>query len=334
MPRILGIESSCDETAVALLKSDGVLFDLEKSLVASQVNIHAKYGGVVPEVAARQHAEVLFPLLVEAGVPKNGAGIDAIAVTYGPGLAPALRIGVEAAKMLSWLWSKPLVPVNHLEGHIYSAWLGAEVSPELPALVLIISGGHTEWILMKDHGDYEILGQTRDDAAGEAFDKTAKLLGLGYPGGPALSKLAELGDSKAIDFPRAMLRSGDLDVSFSGLKTAVSVYLQKNPDSPKENIAASFQAAVVDTLLFKTREAINQTNPKSLIVAGGVSANLALRSAMEKTAKQMGISFFAPSLEFTGDNAAMIAAAGAMRFASQKYNKDTFSIIATPGLRM
>jgi len=187
---------------------------------------------------------------------------------------------------------------------------------------------------MKDHGDYEILGQTRDDAAGEAFDKTAKLLGLGYPGGPALSKLAEQGNPKSIDFPRAMLRSGDLDVSFSGLKTAVSVYLQKNPDSPKENIAASFQAAVVDTLLFKTREAINQTNPKSLIVAGGVSANVALRIAMKDLAKQMNISFFVPSLEFTGDNAAMIAVAGAMRFASGKYTKDTFFTVATPGLSM
>ena len=223
--KLLAIETSCDETSVAIVSKTDGQFVVEQQLVSSQADIHAHYGGVVPEVAAREHAALLVPLLVQAGVPHNGEGIDAIAVTAGPGLVPALRIGVEIAKALAWIWNKPLVPVNHLEGHIYSVLAGEKGAIEFPALCLLVSGGHTELILMKDHGDYELIGRTRDDAAGEAFDKVAKLLGLPYPGGPHISKHALEGEVEAVDFPRPMINSGDYDFSFSGLKTAVRLHI-------------------------------------------------------------------------------------------------------------
>ncbi|MBI1908356.1 tRNA (adenosine(37)-N6)-threonylcarbamoyltransferase complex transferase subunit TsaD, partial [Candidatus Uhrbacteria bacterium] len=276
--RILAIESSCDETSVAIVEGVGESVKAPVCVIRSQIDIHKAYGGVVPEVAAREHLEYLFPMLKEAGAAKDT--IDAIAVTAGPGLAPALRVGVETAKTLAWTWGKPLVPVCHLEGHIYASWLdplapinggsrenstpsihGGGTGVVFPALALIVSGGHTELVLMKDHGDFVRLGETIDDAAGEAFDKVAKMLGLPYPGGPEVEKLAKGGSTIAFDFPRAMLDKPTLDFSFAGLKTSVLYTLRNNEASMgdevfRKNIAASFQEAVVDVLVKKTEKAI------------------------------------------------------------------------------
>lgn len=330
---ILGIESSCDETAIALLEEQQGVFTVKQNLLTSQVATHARYGGVVPEVAAREHIDILFPMLKASGISPDGQGIDVIAVTAGPGLVPALRIGVELAKVLAWLWKKPLVAVNHLEGHLYSVW-GKEKQPTFPALSLLVSGGHTELILMNDHGQYELIGMTRDDAAGEAFDKVAKLLDLPYPGGPEIAKAAQQGNPQAIEFPRPMLNSGDFDFSFSGLKTAVRIEVGLNR-STKEDIAASFQEAVVDTLVTKTMKAVAHTGVSSLILSGGVSANTALRSRLETTlANQFpAVSFFAPDRSLTGDNAVMIALAGAHRY----YAGDLASpltLVSNPNMRL
>ncbi len=338
--KILGIESSCDETAIALVKKEGDRFFVEKSALASQVKIHARYGGVVPEVAAREHAEHIFPLLDEMDVHPQGKDIEAIAVTSGPGLIPALRIGVELGKTLAWLWGKSLVGVNHLEGHIYSVWV-QEKKPQFPALCLLVSGGHTELIIMREHGSYEFIGMTRDDAAGEAFDKVAKLLGLSYPGGPEISRLAKKGNPMAIDFPRPMLKSDDFDFSFSGLKTAVKNYVGAQKDRKTESqknihdIAASFQQAVVDVLVSKTRRATEKYHPRSVILSGGVAANPLLRTALEDTLHQAfpDVSFHAPDFSLTGDNAVMIAIAGAYRFeAGEKI--DPFALVADANRRL
>ena len=329
--KVLAIETSCDETAIAIVSEVDGRFVIEKSTLASQVKIHAQYGGVVPEVAAREHTAHLIPLLKEVGVAADGEGIDAIAVTAGPGLVPALRIGVELAKTLAWSWKKPLVAVNHLEGHIYSVWLDEE-KPSFPALCLLVSGGHTELILMKDYSEYELLGMTRDDAAGEAFDKVAKMLGLSYPGGPEISRAALKGNPEAIAFPRPMIKSRDLDVSFSGLKTAVRVYIAENPNHFVEDVAASFQQAVVDTLVSKTLKAIDQTKPKSVILSGGVSANKHLRKSL-RSAIHPSISFHAPELSLTGDNAVMIALAGLHR-AKNKEFVDPLTLSADPNMRL
>ncbi|MFH1252723.1 MAG: tRNA (adenosine(37)-N6)-threonylcarbamoyltransferase complex transferase subunit TsaD [Candidatus Uhrbacteria bacterium] len=362
--RILGLETSCDETSIAILETDGRVFKIEKSLIASQAAKHAEYGGVVPEVAARCHVDVLFPLLKAAGVSADGFGIDVIAVTAGPGLVPALRIGVEAAKALAFVWHKPLVAVNHMEGHVSSAFLpsinplspalrsdserpegsmaGEGAGVELPAVCLLVSGGHTELLLMKNFCEYEFLGRTRDDAAGEAFDKVANLLGLPYPGGPQISKQALLGKRDAIDFPRPMMTNhDDLDFSFSGLKTAVAVYLRNNSPSPVAttgegwgggaDVCASFEQAVIDVLVEKTKRAVKKTNPKSVIVSGGVSANLLLREEMKKRLTPLPVHF--PYLEFTGDNAAMIAAAGYFRAVRGEFT-DPLKLEADPNLRL
>ncbi len=333
--RILGIETSCDETSVALVSEKAGVFTVEKSLVSSQIDIHAKYGGVVPEVAAREHAAHAIPLLQELGISPDGKGIDAIAVTAGPGLVPALRIGVELAKTLSWAWNKPLVATNHLEGHIYSVWLDQEEVPQFPALCLLVSGGHSELILIKDHLQYELIGMTRDDAAGEAYDKVAKMIGLSYPGGPQIDKLAPEGDAQAIQFPRPMLESGDYDFSFSGLKTAVRVYLAENPSFSAADVAASFQQAVVDTLVTKTMRAVDEHKPASVILSGGVSASRALRSALKEQLQEHSpnTTFYAPDLRFTGDNGAMIAAAGLMR-AKKKEFVDPLTLVADPNLKL
>ncbi len=345
--RVLGIETSCDETAVAVVSDDGGRFVIEKNALASQAQIHARYGGVVPEVAAREHAAFLFPLLVEAGVPRDGEGIDAVAVTYGPGLVPALRVGVEAAKALSWSWKKPLVAVNHLEGHIYSVWFskfpplpkggsgGVAFTPLFPALCLLVSGGHTELVLMRDHGVYEVLGMTRDDAAGEAFDKVAKLLGLPYPGGPEISREALLGDASAIHFPRPMIASGDLDFSFAGLKTAVRVYLASQTAVPLADVAASFQQAVVDTLVLKTLHAVAKVSPRSVILSGGVSANRLLRETLGDALREQhpGLSFHVPDASLTGDNAVMIAMCGLMRAKRGEF-VDPLTLVADPNARL
>ena len=309
-------------------------------MVASQIKDHAKYGGVVPEIAARKHVDVLFGLLEAAGIDRSGNGIDAIAVTRGPGLAPALRVGVAAAKTLSLLWSKPLVGANHLEGHIYSTVLNQktrkpenQITLQFPAICLLVSGGHTEIVLMKDHGVYEHIGETRDDAAGEAFDKVAKLLNLGYPGGPIVSKKATEGDSTVIEFPRPMMDSGDYDFSFSGLKTAVLYHQQDNPKDRTEDVCASFQEAVVDVLVSKTMKAVVEYQPKAIILGGGVSANERLRSQLSEAAEGAGVEFYAAPIEYTGDNAAMIAAAGYFRARAKQFN-DPQTMIAEPNLKL
>jgi len=338
--RILAIESSCDETAIAVIREqDGEIF-VEKNLLATQIEIHKLYGGVVPEVAAREHVSAIFPMLMESGIDQYGNGIDAIAVTAGPGLVPALRIGVELAKTLAWIWKKPLVAVNHLEGHIYSVWhhaIQTQKEPMFPAVCLLVSGGHTELLLMRDHGDYQLLGMTRDDAAGEAFDKVANLLNLGYPGGPIISKTALDGDPNAIAFPRPMHGSGDLDFSFSGLKTAVRVHLDANPSDRANtaNVCASFQQAVVDSLVDKTLTAVSVHHPRSVILSGGVSANQALRSTLQsKLEKQFSeITFHAPDLSLTGDNAVMIGLAGLYR-AKKKQFVDPLTLVADPNMRL
>jgi N6-L-threonylcarbamoyladenine synthase len=314
--RILAIETSCDETAVAVCVGDGNSVAVETSLVRSQIDIHQAYGGVVPEVAAREHLEMIMPMLMRA-VRHDGEGIDAIAVTFGPGLAPALRVGVEAAKTLAWAWNKPLIPVCHLEGHIYANWIGQN-APSFPVLALIVSGGHTELVLMRDHGVFERLGETLDDAAGEAFDKVAKMLGLPYPGGPAVDRLAEHGNPKAFTFPRAMLDRDDFMFSFAGVKTSVLYELRRQEvrlgdDAFRADIAASFQEAVVDVLVQKTMRAAGKYQPASIVLAGGVAANAALRGRLKDYAAAVGIPVFLPDFKYSLDNAAMIGAAGYFR---------------------
>lgn len=332
--RILGIESSCDETAIAFISGEGESLTVEKSVISSQIDLHKVYGGVVPEVAARRHVDVLFPLLAEAGVPHDGKGIDAIAVTAGPGLVAALRVGVELGKTLAWAWKKPLVAVNHLEGHIYSTWF-AESRPAFPVLALLVSGGHTELVLMKDHGHYEVLGMTRDDAAGEAFDKIAKLLGLEYPGGPNIAEQALQGNPDAIAFPRPMQDSNDLDFSFSGLKTAVSVYRKEYPQASIPDICASFQRAVTDVLVSKTIQAVERYQPVSVLLGGGVAANLELRTRLAESLTRgfSEITFHTPSLDLVTDNAAMIAAAGYFRARAKSF-VDPLTLAADPNLRL
>lgn len=340
--RILAIETSCDETAAAVIEGEGDRLRVVASRVRSQIDTHAAYGGVVPEVAAREHAELMMPLL-HGLVPENGEGIDAVAVTHGPGLAPALRVGVATAVGLAMGWQKPLVGVCHLEGHIYAAWLGkggddaaTRPLPEFPVLALIVSGGHTELVLMTGHGKFERLGETHDDAAGEAFDKVASMLGLGYPGGPKIAALAEGGDVQAFTFPRGMMKDANDDFSFSGLKTSVLYTLREHESLIEEekfrrDIAASFQEAVVDVLVQKTMRAAARVQPKAIVLAGGVAANVALRSRLEAACAEAGIPLFLPQFAYTLDNAAMIAAAGYFRFRNGHVS-DPLTIKANPSL--
>ncbi len=304
--RILAIETSCDETAIAVLSIEDGIFTLEKNLVSSQISTHAQYGGVVPEIAARMHTESLPLLLKEA---LDGPRPDYCAVTAGPGLITSLTTGVNAARALSYSLGIPLVPVNHIEGHVASNLLEGNAI-EYPALALIVSGGHTELISIPEPGHYIIIGKTRDDAVGEAFDKVAKILGLPYPGGPAVSKCAEMGDAKSISLPRPMIESNDCDFSFSGLKTAVR-YLSEEERSRVDDVCASFQDACVDVLVSKTLRALRTTGARTLLFGGGVTANRALRSAFTETMSRdfPMIPFYFPSLSYCTDNAAMIAAA-------------------------
>ncbi|MDP2630497.1 MAG: tRNA (adenosine(37)-N6)-threonylcarbamoyltransferase complex transferase subunit TsaD [Candidatus Uhrbacteria bacterium] len=315
---ILGIESSCDETAAALLEVKGVKTHLRSNVVASQVDIHAQYGGVVPEVAARNHVLTILPVIQEALGKKK---LDAIAVTAGPGLVTSLGVGVLTARTLSSLCDVPLIPVNHIEGHLYANWLECidkKSKIVFPTLVLVVSGGHTELILMKDHGRYKKIGRTLDDAAGEAFDKVAKILDLGYPGGPALSRMAEKGDPKRFNFPRALMDARSNDFSFSGVKTSV-LYCVRDLKNEKKysrrllpDLCASFQQAIVDVLVAKTVRAVKAHKVKSVLLGGGVVANSLLRSQMKATLERdvPGISLHIPPLKFCTDNAAMIAMAG------------------------
>lgn len=306
---ILALETSCDETAVAVVK-DGR--EILSNLVASQIDLHREFGGIVPEVAARAHTEKIISLLkkslTEAKVDLKD--IDAIAVTFGPGLVGSLLVGLSTAKALAYSLNKKLVAINHIEAHLYAAWLEQEKPPEFPALGLVVSGGHTELVLMKGHSDYQLLGATLDDAAGEAFDKVAKLLDLGYPGGPAISKAAEKGNPDKFDLPRPMLKQDNFDFSFAGLKTAV-LYLIKNSkvDINKNDLAASFQKATVDTLVGKTLKAIKKYQPKSFILGGGVAANLELRRVLKEKLPN-DIKFYCPPIELCTDNAAIVGANG------------------------
>lgn len=332
--RILGIETSCDETAVALLSASGSLkapkFKVLKNLVSSQIKIHRKTGGVVPEVAARNHVEIIVPLIKKA---LGNSLPDVIAATSGPGLITALRIGLDAARVFSIVKKIPIIGVNHLEGHIYANWLrpiGVNPNskfqiPNFPALCLIVSGGHTELVLMEDHGKYKKIGATRDDAAGEAFDKTAKLLGLPYPGGPEVARLALGANPFAFSFPRPMMQSDDFDFSFSGLKTAVRTFVQARGKMTKKEIkdtCAGVQAAIVDVLVAKTIRAAKAYKVKSVILAGGVSANAHLRETLGAAlkAEMIKASYHIPPIEYTGDNAAMIAAAGFFHAARKDFS--------------
>ncbi|MGB4592359.1 MAG: tRNA (adenosine(37)-N6)-threonylcarbamoyltransferase complex transferase subunit TsaD [Coriobacteriia bacterium] len=309
---LLAIETSCDETAAAVMRGGS---ELLSSVVATQVDFHARFGGVVPEIASRKHTEAIVGVVDEA-LERAGVALgdlDAIAVTYGPGLIGALVVGVAYAKGLSFGTGLPLVGVNHLEGHIFANRL-ADPELEPPLVALVVSGGHTSLIHVPAWGEYRTMGSTLDDAAGEAFDKVAKLLGLGYPGGPAISKLAESGDPGAIAFPRAMLHSGDYDFSLSGLKTAVITYVRKEKEAGREidlpDLAASFQRAVIDVQVAKTLRAAEETGVHSVCLAGGVAANAALRSALGGALGARGIHLSVPPFELCTDNAAMIAAAG------------------------
>jgi N6-L-threonylcarbamoyladenine synthase len=304
--RILGIETSCDETAAAVVE-DGR--HVQSSVVSSQVDLHARFGGVVPEIASRAHVELITAVvaeaLVEAGVLEVG-DLDAVAACHGPGLAGALLVGVSAAKALALTADVPYVEVNHLEAHLYAAWL-EEPDLEPPLAVLIVSGGHTMLVVMEGHGRYRVLGQTVDDAAGEAFDKVARFLGLGYPGGPAIDRLAAEGDPAAIPFPRPMLDDGP-DFSFSGLKTAVVNHVRRHPDAAVADVAASFQEAAVDVLVAKLVAGALEAGADTLVLGGGVAANSRLRTRVVEAAEATGSRVFLPPLALCTDNGAMIAA--------------------------
>ena len=308
---VLAVESSCDETAAAVVK-DGkaVLSDI----VASQIDVHAEYGGVVPEIASRKHMEAIVPVIEEAlnraGV--NLGDIEGVAVTQGPGLAGALLVGIATAKALAYVGGQPIVGVNHIEGHLLAVFL--EHSVEFPFIALVVSGGHTHLYLVDGVGRYRTLGQTLDDAAGEAFDKVAKLLGLPYPGGAVIDRLAESGDPSAIKFPRPLLHDGSCNFSFSGLKTAVLTYLRKSPLSLEQgrlnDICASFQASICDVLVKKTAAAVAATGVRRVVVSGGVACNNGLRREMTRLADALGLDLHIPKPALCTDNAAMIAVPG------------------------
>ncbi len=318
MTALLGIETSCDETSAAVVV-DGV--DVRSNIVASQVDLHAKYGGVVPEIASRAHIERLDSVIEEAmSIAKvTPNDIDAVAVTNRPGLVGALVIGLTAAKTLSWAWGRPLVGVDHIRAHAYSPAIGLP-APLWPAVALIVSGGHTSLFLVEGPTSIELLGATLDDAAGEAFDKVATILGLGYPGGPLVEKLARGGDPKAIDFPRTMLEPHSLDFSFSGIKTAVLYHihgrgrtsggLEALSQRQLADIAASFQRSVIDVLVRKTMLAVSRTGVHTVVLGGGVAANKTLRTALETECQSRRLTFHAAPMAYCTDNAAMIAALG------------------------
>ena len=319
---ILAIESSCDETSIAVVKNGR---EVLSNVISSQIDTHRVFGGVVPEIASRKHIEVIDFVLDEALKQANKSlkDIDAVAVTYGPGLVGALLVGVSYAKALAYTLKKPLIPVHHIEGHIYANYIeDKELVP--PFISLVISGGHTHIVYVKDYGKFEILGKTRDDACGEAFDKVARTIGLKYPGGPEIDKLAKEGDRNKIDLPRVMIDTDDYDFSFSGLKSAVLNFVNKskmtNIPFKNEDLAASFQQAVADVLVFKVIKACKDKNIKTLALAGGVSANSFLRETMQNACDKEGIKLCIPSLKLCTDNAAMIGAA-----AYPKYLKKEFS---------
>lgn len=331
--KIVAIETSCDETAVAVIEAHGEHIAVLSNVVSSQIAMHERYGGVVPALAAREHsaniAHVYAESLLKANIADPERDIDLLAVTRGPGLGPALLVGITFARALAWRYDKPLIGVDHMDGHVHCNWLTGSAIPSdiFPALNLIVSGGHTDLVLMRGHGAYEIIGETVDDAVGEAFDKVARLLGLPYPGGPKVSRLALQGNPKTYDLPRPMLQSGDLNFSYSGLKTAV-LYLIRDitqgvrelTDKEKADIAASFQEAAVDVLIQKTRRAATSYKLKTILLSGGVSANELLRERLTDMCAGIGVRCVIPEMKYTGDNAAMIAVA-----AYFAYDKDAIT---------
>jgi N6-L-threonylcarbamoyladenine synthase len=313
MTTILGIETSCDETAAAVVV-DGL--DIRSNVISTQVELHARFGGVVPEVASRAHLESMNAVITRA-LDEAGASLgdlDAVAACHGPGLAGALLVGVSAGKALALVLDVPYVGVHHLEAHLHAAWL-EDPSVEMPMAVLLVSGGHTMIVSMEGTGRYRILGQTVDDAAGEAYDKVARALGLGYPGGPVIDRIAKDGDPTGVVFPRPMLNEG-LDFSFSGLKTAVMLEIRRNPDRPAQDIAASFQEAVVETLVYKLEKAADQIGARTIVLGGGVAANSRLRARVAEVAEKSGRRALLPRHDLCTDNGAMIAAAAHFRLLS------------------
>ena len=320
--KLLAIESSCDETAAAVVEDGRRILS---NVVSTQIEIHAKWGGVVPELASRRHLESIGPVVGEALQTANTSvdSLDAVAVTYGPGLVGSLLVGLEYAKAIAWAHRKPLVPVHHIAGHIHAPFLAFDHIP-LPTIALVVSGGHTSLFLMKELGVYVLLSRTRDDAAGEAYDKVAKLLGLGYPGGPIVDRLAATGRDDAVFFKMAKMSDGKPDFSFSGLKTAVLQHVKKNgmppvasPDAVPDDVLdllASFQKAVVTALLRRLKDAVQRHQPKSVILTGGVAANSRLRKDAQTLMSTLSVPLFVPPLNLTTDNAAMIGAAGAVAF--------------------
>ncbi|SEQ02994.1 N6-L-threonylcarbamoyladenine synthase [Lachnospiraceae bacterium RM5] len=331
---ILAIESSCDETAVAVVRNGR---EVLSNIISSQIDIHTIYGGVVPEIASRKHIENIDFVIKEA---LNKAGktfddIDAIAVTYGPGLVGALLVGVAEAKAMAFALSKPLIGVHHIEGHISANYIdNKELEP--PFLCLVISGGHTHLAIVRDYGEYELIGKTRDDAVGEAFDKVARSIGLGYPGGPKIDKLAKEGNPDAINFPRASVADSKYDFSFSGLKSAVLNYINtcemKNIKINEADIAASFQKAVVDVLVSHTMEAAKEYGFDKIAIAGGVAANSAIRGAFMDICKEKNISFYSPSIIMCTDNGAMIGSAAYYEYL--KGNVSKYDLNAIPNLKL
>lgn len=331
---ILAIETSCDETSAAVI-TDGTI--IRSNVISSQIDVHQKYGGVVPEIASRKHLERISQVVKDA-VSQSGlifAELDAVAVTYGPGLVGALLVGVSHAKGLAYALKKPLIGVHHLEGHIYASFLE---HPDLgfPAIALIVSGGHTSLVHIPDHGQYVLLGQTRDDAAGEAFDKIARSLGLGYPGGPQIQKAATTGNPLSLSFPRAWLEPGSLDFSFSGLKSAVLNYLNrcamKNEPYQVADVAAGFQEAIVEVLVEKTLWAVKKTGVDAVILAGGVAANVRLREAFIRKAEKENIRVYWPSPLLCTDNAAMIGCAAYHKFCRHHFAE--LDLNAVPNLSL
>lgn len=331
---ILAIESSCDETAASVIENGR---NVLSNIISSQIEIHKEYGGVVPEVASRKHIENINGVVEEAlkKAEVKSDKIDGIAVTYGPGLVGALLVGVNFAKGLSYAWNKPLIGVNHIEGHISANYI-QDKSLEPPFICLVASGGHTHLVYVKDYGKYEIMGKTRDDAAGEAFDKIARAIGLGYPGGPLIDEAAKKGNKDAVKFPRVVIDEDTLDFSFSGLKSSVLNYIhnsrQKNEEVSTEDVAASFQAAVVEVLVLKTVKAAKLKNCSTIALAGGVASNTSLRESLQEECLKNNYKFTKPAPILCTDNAAMIGCAGYYKYLKNEFSDS--SLNAMPNLEL
>lgn len=331
---VLAIESSCDETAAAVVKNGRCVLS---NVISSQIDLHTLYGGVVPEIASRKHIEKINQVIEEAlkEADMELTDMDAIAVTYGPGLVGALLVGVSAAKAISFATDIPLIGVHHIEGHISANYI-ENLDLEPPFVCLVVSGGHSHLVVVKDYGEYEIIGRTRDDAAGEAFDKVARAIGLGYPGGPKIDKLSKEGNPEAIHFPRAKVGENEYDFSFSGLKSAVLNYINgaqmKGEEICQADIAASFQKAVIDVLVDHAMTAVAEYGLNKFAIAGGVASNSSLRAAMKEACEKRGIEFYHPSPVFCTDNAAMIGVAGYYEF--QKGVRSGYDLNAVPNLKL